>query len=90
MKDLVRIYAARPALNLGILMIGLVMLLSSTTTLANDLENELVLESWMAAPFENEIQESEMSLESWMALPFGIENEEEEIITETWMSDPWI
>ena len=90
MKGLIKVIATRPALNLGILIIGIGMMLSSTTTWANDMENELVLESWMAVPFENELQESEMSLESWMALPFGIDNAEEEVSTEDWMSSSWI
>lgn len=88
MKDLVKVLATRPAISFAILMIGLAMLLNPSTTLANDVEKELVLESWMTAPFDNELQESEMSLESWMAVPFDNETQESELKLESWMALP--
>lgn len=89
MKDLFKVFVARPALSLGFLMFSIGMLLTSTSTLANDFENDLVLESWMAVPFDLELQDLEMSLESWMAVPFDNEIHESEISLESWMALPF-
>jgi hypothetical protein len=89
MKYFLRLLVARPTLNLGILLIGLGMLLSSKTTFANDVENELIMESWMRSPFDHEFQESDLYLESWMATPFKDEMQESEMGLESWMVLPF-
>lgn len=50
-------------------------------------EEELFLESWMAAPFENNLMDEALSLEAWMTTPFEAA---EEIEMEHWMATIWI
>ena len=49
----------------------------------------LGLESWMTAPFENDIAEEELFLESWMVAPFENTIVDEELILESWMTTPF-
>jgi hypothetical protein len=50
-------------------------------------ENELVMECWMASPFE--ATESEPVLEDWMSSPFGLGAELEALTLESWMTTPF-
>lgn len=47
------------------------------------------LESWMAVPFEIEVDEEELYVESWMTEPFETEVAEEELSLESWMFTPF-
>jgi hypothetical protein len=47
-------------------------------------ENEMIMESWMASPFE--ASEADLVLENWMTIPFQNICLEEELIVENWMS----
>ncbi len=50
-------------------------------------ENELVMESWMASPFE--ATESELVMEDWMTSAFGLGTELEALTLESWMTTPF-
>jgi len=50
-----------------------------------EFENELVVEIWMASPFE--AMESDLYLEQWMTAPF--ESMESELEMESWMTIPF-
>ncbi len=50
-----------------------------------EFENNLVMESWMASPFEG--IGSDLVVESWMVSPF--EAMESDVVVECWMSTPF-
>jgi len=51
-------------------------------------EDELIVESWMTAQFEN-MSETELALEEWMVTPFEISAVERELALESWMVTPF-
>ncbi len=53
-------------------------------------EQELVMENWMAVPFGNSDLESDLDLEHWMAVPFEIGDENKDLCLENWMSVPFV
>lgn len=50
-----------------------------------DFENELIMESWMASPFE--ASEADLVVENWMTLPF--QSDENDLVVENWMTTPF-
>ena len=50
-------------------------------------ENELVMESWMTAPFNS--SETDLMVENWMTIPFQDIVTEDELIVENWMTSPF-
>ena len=52
-------------------------------------EEELFLESWMAAPFKSSIIDEALTLEAWMTTPFEDNIIDENQILETWMITPF-
>jgi hypothetical protein len=70
---------------------AVVILLVAFTTIsfAGDLvEDELIVESWMTAPFDH-AAEAELALEEWMVIPFEINPIEGGLALETWMATPF-
>ena len=70
---------------------AVVILLVAFTTIsfAEDVvEDELIVESWMTTPFDNNA-ETELALEEWMVTPFEISAVEGELALETWMTTPF-
>jgi len=61
-----------------------------TRTFYVPMESEMVLESWMSAPFESCYYELDPVLEAWMTSPFESCYFEEEIEIEAWMTTTWI
>ena len=60
-----------------------------TSTFFVPMESEMVIESWMCAPFETNEYEEELEIESWMISPFESCYYEEEIEIEAWMTIAW-
>ena len=61
----------------------------TATSFAGDVvEDELILESWMTTPFDNEA-EAELALEEWMVTPFETNAFEGTLALETWMVTPF-
>ena len=54
------------------------------------MESDMVIESWMTAPFETNVYEEEPEIESWMIAPFECCYFEEEIQIEAWMTKAWL
>ncbi len=50
-----------------------------------EFENDLVMESWMASPFNT--MERDLIMESWMVSPF--EAMESDVVVESWMTAPF-
>ena len=89
MKYLTRIFEARLKVSLGIIMFALGLLISPTAIMANDTDNDLVLEEWMVTPFDYSLEEFQLTMESWMLTPFDNSMEEMEITMESWMTAPF-
>ena len=61
-----------------------------TRTFFVPMEADMIIESWMTAPFETNVYEEEMEIESWMISPFESCYFEEEMEIESWMTKIWM
>jgi hypothetical protein len=66
MKKITRKFAARPARNMGIILLSIALMMSPLNSSANDNDEDLMLEDWMSIPFDREFAEAEILLEDWM------------------------
>ena len=49
-------------------------------------EEDLIMESWMSAPFESSVADAVLAVEKWMTTPFEAA---ENIEIESWMTTAW-
>ena len=53
-------------------------------------ETDMLVESWMTAPFESNYYEEDVEIEPWMTTPFETSFYEEDVELEPWMTTPFI